>query len=247
MRTEFKRALVTAILATAFVAGCARQPEAPATTPEDLKQLTEVTDSVLLLARSFEEGAEPSSRRDAIRQAIAAVAAADPQYRRHSDAILNITNAETLGCIHANAMNILDLETLIARLEEAEQRQDQDKVTGRKSLLQKLAMDASHCAAQGTQLLIVNEKRRAALEHGSALISEIFTIAATARAASGLSLGPLLESQIRTYESVVAKVGPKHDVPLVTDALPKLREAVAMLEKSGTQAGDDPRMTEPEA
>jgi hypothetical protein len=40
---------------------------------------------------------------------------------------------------------------------------------------------------------------------------------------------------------VVGKVGPKHDLPLVTDALPKLRQAVAMLEKSGTQAVDDRR------
>jgi hypothetical protein len=235
MRTEFKRALVTAILATVFVGGCARQPEAfSATTPGDLKQLTEVTDRVLLLARSLEESAEPSSRREAIRQAIAAVAAAESQYQRHGDAISNRTNAETLGCIRAHAMNILDLEIIIARLDEAAQRQDEAKVTGRKTLLQKMAMDASHCAAQSTQLLVMSEKRRDALEHGSILISKIYAIAATNRAASGLSLGPLLESQIRTYETVVAKLGPKHDVPVVTDALPKLRETVAMLETSGS-------------
>lgn len=240
MRMEFKRALVTTILAITFVGGCARQPEVPsATTPEELKQLTEVTDRVLLLAHSLEEGAEPSSRRDAIRQIIAAVAAADSQYERHSDAIRNRANAETLGCIRAHAMNILDLEILIARLDEAAQRQDEAKVTGRKALLQKMAMDASHCAAQSTQLLVVNEKRRDALEHSSVLISRIYAIAATARVASGLSLGALLESQIRTYETIVAKLGPKHDAPVVTDALPKLRETVAMLETSGDKTVGD--------
>lgn len=237
MRTQFKRALATAILAIVFVGGCARQPEAfSATTPEDLKQLTEVTDRVLLLARSLEEGGEPSSRRDAIRQAIMAVAAAEPQYQRHSDAIRTRTNAETLGCIHAHAINVLDLETILARLDEAAQRQDETKVMGRKTLLQKMAMDASHCAAQSTQLLVVSEQRRAALEHGSVLVARIYAIAATTRVAGGLSLGPLLKSQIRTYETLVAKLGPKHDVPVVMDALPKLRAAVAMLETSGDKA-----------
>lgn len=77
----------------------------------------------------------------------------------------------------------------------------------------------------------VIEKRPRPLEHGAVLISKIYAIAATTRAASGLSLGALLQDQIRTYETVVARVGPEHDVPVVTDALPKLRAAVAMLDQ----------------
>lgn len=235
MRTELKRALVTAILATVILAGCGPRPETfPAETPQELKQLTEVTDRIAALARSLEEGAESSSTRDAIRQSIAAVAAARPVYKRHSDAILDLTNAAVLACIDSHSIELMDLETLLARFDEAVQRQDEVKAQGRKSLLQMMAMNASGCAAQSSVLLIDGKKRREALEHGALLISEIYAISATMRAASGLSLGVLLKDQIRIYEGIVAKLGPKHAVPVLTDALPKLRAAVAMLEKSGS-------------
>ena len=230
MRTNFRQVLITALLAMMFVGGCARQPGAfSAKSPEELKQLTEVTDRVVILARSLEEGAEPSGRRDAIRQAIQAVVAAETQYQRHSDAIADRTNSETLGCIDAHAITILELEAVIARLDAATQEQDDAKAT-----LQEMAMDTSDCAALSARLLVASEKRREALKHGSVLISKIYAIAATTKVASGLSLGPLLENQIRTYEVIVAKLGAGHDAPVVTDALPKLRATVAMLDKSGS-------------
>lgn len=233
MRTVLGRALVSAIVATVVVAGCARQPEAfSAKTPEELQQLSDVTEGVISLARSFEEGADPSVRRDSIRRTIAAVAAAGPQYEWHSDRILTRTNAETLGCIHGHAANVQDLEVLLARHDEAVRRQDEAKATKRKAMLQKMAMDVTGCAIQSSQFLINLEKRRQPLEHGAVLISEIYAVAATARAASGLSIGPLLEDQIRTYETILSRVGPNHEVPIVADALPKLREAAAMLEQN---------------
>lgn len=233
MRTEIKRALVTALVATVFVGGCERVPEAFSTkTPEEIKQLTAVTDAVVSLARSVDD----SSKREAIRQTVAAVAAADAQYQWHGDAIVNTTNAATLGCIDAHGITVLDLETLLARLDEAVQQQDEKKIAGRRGLLQELAMNATGCATQSTQFLIGLEKRPEALEHGAVLISGIFAIASSMRAAGGLSIGLLLEEQVRNYETVVARLGDERDVPIITDALPKLREAVAVLKEANSVA-----------
>lgn len=232
MRTKFKQVVITTLLAMMFVGGCARQPGVhSAKSPEELKQLTEVTDSIVILARSLEDGAEPSGRRDAIRQAVQAVVAAEPQYQRHSDVIADRTNHEALGCIDAHTVTLMELEAVIARLDAVTQGQDDASATDAKALLQELAMDTSQCAALNARLLVESQERAEALEHGSVLISKIYAIAATTRVASGLSLGPLLESQIRTYEVIAAKLGRRHDAPVVTDALPKLRATVAMLDK----------------
>lgn len=233
MRTAVKPTLLTAIVATIMVAGCAPQPKAvPAATPEELKQITEVTNRVVSLANSLKEGSE-SATRDAIRQSIVAVTAARPRYRQHAEAILTIKNAEVLACIDSHSIEFMDLETVLARFDEAVQTQNDVKATGRKNLLQIMAMRASACAAQGSVMLIAGEKRPEVLEHAAVLISEIYAIAVTMRPASGLSMGPLLKDQIRLYEDIAAKLGPKHEIPVVTDALPKLRETVAMLDKNG--------------
>ena len=93
-------------------------------------------------------------------------------------------------------------------------------------------MDAGRCAAQNTEQLIDAEARREALKHGAVLISETYAIAAILSAANDLPLAPVLKDQIRAYETVVAKLGPKHDVQVVTDALPKLKATLAILEES---------------
>ncbi|HEY0680744.1 MAG TPA: hypothetical protein VGD45_00290 [Steroidobacter sp.] len=231
MRTEFKGKVVIAILATAFFGGCTPQPEAfSVKTPEELKQLIEVTNRVVLLARSIEQ--DSFAAEAAMRDAIAAVGVAGPQYRRHGDAITGKTNVDAIACARAQAVEIMDLEILIARREEASQRQDEASSRRRRSMMRSMAMDAGRCAALNTEQLIDRETRREALKHGAVLISEAYAIAAILSAANDLPLEPVLSDQIRAYESLVAKLGPKHDVQVVTDALPKLKATLAILEES---------------
>lgn len=231
MRTEFKGKVVIAIFATLLITGCTPQPEAfPVKTPEELRQLTEVTNRVVLLSRSIE--LDSATRDAAMRQAIAAVGAAGPQYRRHGDALVSKTNVEAIGCARAQAVEIMDLEILLARRDEAAQRHDEVSARRRRSMMRSMAMDAGRCAAQNTEQLIDAEARREALKHGAVLISETYAIAAILSAANDLPLAPVLKDQIRAYETVVAKLGPKHDVQVVTDALPKLKATLAILEES---------------
>lgn len=75
------------------------------------------------------------------------------------------------------------------------------------------------------------EKRREALKHGAVVISEMYAIAVILRAVADLKIAPLLADQVDDYEAVVKKLGPKHDVKVVTDALPKLKATLAMLEQ----------------
>lgn len=236
MRTEFIRALAIAILFT-VVGGCTPQPTAfPTETPERLKRLTDVTDRVVQHARSVAEGAAPSERRAAMRDAIAAVIAANQQYEEHSKAILNLQNAEALACIRAHYMDILDFETMLARRDEALQRNDEVRATRYMVFLRQMAMEAGRCAIQSTYHLVTLEKRREARNHGAILISKIYAIATVLRAATDLQVAHVLNEQVRTYERLVATLGPKHDAKFVSDALPKLRATVAILEK--TQRGD---------
>lgn len=225
MRTAFLRGLA-AILATLAFVGCGPQPKAyTAKTPEELQQLTEVTDRVLLLAQSAEPGA-------ALRDAIAALNAADRQYRQHGEAIVTRDNADAIACIHSRAMEILDLEMIVARRDEAARRQDEAAAKRRNAMLIHEAMDVFQCVIVSTDLLIDREQRPEALKHGAVLISEIYAVAAILRAAAGLPPATLLKDQIRTYEKIAAKLGPKHEVQVITDALPKLKAALASVEES---------------
>jgi hypothetical protein len=241
------RSLATAVLATMVVAGCGPRPEAfPAKTPEELKQLTDVTDKVVLLMRNVAEGTGRSAERDALmRQAIQAVSTASEQYRRHSAAIVTMENSDSRACIGAQSIGILDFETILGRYDEAVQRQDEVMASRRESMLQMLALDAGRCAVQSTMQLIEQEKRREALKHGAVMISEIYAIAFIVRAPTALKAGPFLKDQIRAYETLVAKLGPKHEVQLVTDALPKLKATLAMFDKNSPDVGAEPTSREP--
>lgn len=247
MRTGLMRGFAVAIFATLVVAGCGPQPEAfPAKTPEELEQLTDVTDRVVLLMRNIAEGTGRTAERDALmRQAIQAVTKASPQYQRHSDAIITMENSNSRACIGALSIEIMDLETMLARYDEAVQRQDEIIASRRKSMLQLLAMDAGRCAVLSTIQLIEQEKRREALKHGAVVISEMYAIAFIIRAATELKVAPLLKDQIRAYETLVAKLGPKHEVQLVTDALPKLKETLAMLDKRSLDVRPEATSSEP--
>jgi hypothetical protein len=226
MRTGCTRALAT-LLTTLMVAGCGPQTKPfPAKTPEQLKQLTEVTDRVLLLVGSAERG-------PAMRQAIEALGAAREQYQQHSDAIVNQTNAEAISCIGSQAIEIMDFETSLAKLEEAAQRQDEIMTKRRTTLLRLLTGDAVQCAILSTIHLAEHEKRPEALKHGAVLISQIYAIAAIYHAATDRRPGWVLKDQIRAYEIILTKLGPRHEAPVVTDALPKLKAALASLAEPG--------------
>jgi hypothetical protein len=223
MRTAFMQALI-AIVTTVMIASCSRQIEPfPAKTPEQTKQLTDVTDSVLALVRNPDSDA-------ALRQALAALDAASEQYRQHKDAIGNQTNAEMIGCIHSNASLILDLETMLAKRDEAARQQDVVMVNRRDDALWSFVQNIGSCAATSPLFIIDAEHRPEALEHGAVVMSESYSTAVIARAAAGLKVAPLLRDQIRTYETIVTRLGPEQEVPVATDALPKLRATLATLE-----------------
>lgn len=223
MQTAFMRGLA-AILTMMTLVGCTPQPEPfPAKTPEEIKQLTDVTDGVVAVIRS-------SERTEALRQALTALSAAREQYRQHKDAIRTLENAEQLACISSHATDIQDLETMLRKLEEATRRQDDVMVERRNAMLWLLAANMGECAATSSIFLVENEKRPEALKHGAVVISEIYSTVVTFRAAVGLKVAPVLKDQIRAYETVVTELGPDHGVQLVTDALPKLKATLATLE-----------------
>lgn len=226
MGTAKMRTLVVAILATVVLGGCTRQSEVfTPRTPEQRKQLTEVTDAVVHLVRGEAAGEALSfEKRPALRQAVAALAAAKPQFRQHSAAIVNRDNAEALGCISAESIEIMDLEVLLARLDEAQERGDGVAVQRREATLMRRAMDATQCAIVAGRQLTLRKTRRDALEHGAVVISEVYAMAVIQRAAAGLSVDALLEDQVKIYESIVTTLGAHREVPVVTEALPKLRE-----------------------
>lgn len=225
MRTALVR-WVAGIVTTLMVVGCGPQPEAyVAQTPEELKQLTDVTDRVLLLLRNPDDGT-------AMRQAIEAVVAADRQYRQHGEAILKRENSDAIACIHSHAIEILDLETRIEKRDEAASRQDDAGAKRRTTMLRLLASDMYGCAVKSIDLLINFEQRREAIQHGAILISQIYSIVAITHAAAGRKPTVILQDQIRTYEQIVEKLGPKHQAAVITDALPKLKETLANLEKT---------------
>ncbi len=224
MQTEMMRALVVAILAMVAFGGCTPQSEVFTPRTPERKQLTEVTDAVVHLVRvASTGGASSSEKKSALRRAVAAVAAAEPQFRQHSDAVVNLDNAEALGCIRAQSIEIMDLEILLARLDEAREQEDGGAVKRREAMLVRRAMDATQCAIVADRVLTLRKIRRDALEHGAVLISEIYAIAVIQRTAAGLSVDALLRDQIKMYESIVTRVGAYRDVPVVTEALPKLK------------------------
>lgn len=223
MRTEVMRGLAL-IVTTLIVAGCGPQPEPfPAATAEELKQLTDVTDRVLLLPHSSEPDA-------ALGAALAALAAADRQYQQHMDAIRNRANVDAIACIHGKALQVTELQMALVKRDEAARRPDEALAKHYATLLMTLASDSGQCAALSVSKLVDQEERPEALQHSAVLISEIFAIWAVHMTAMDLQLAPLLKEQIRVYEHLVAKLGPKHEAPVVTDALPKLRAALASLE-----------------
>ncbi|HWK51989.1 MAG TPA: hypothetical protein VNR40_18975 [Steroidobacter sp.] len=225
MGTEAMRALVVAVLATVVLGGCTRQSEVfTPRTPEQRRQLAEVTDAVVHLVRGA-SASEASSfeQRPALRRGVVALAAANPQFRQHSAAIANRYNAEALGCISAESVEIMDLEVLLTRLDEAQERGDGVAVQRREATLMRRAMDATQCAIVAGRQLTLRKTRRDALEHGAVVISEVYAMAVLQRAAAGLSVDALLEDQIRIYESIVTTLGAHREVPVVTEALPKLR------------------------
>jgi hypothetical protein len=209
-----------AILTTLMVVGCGPQPEPfPAQTPAEIKQLTAVTDAVVLLIGSSERG-------QALPQAIAALSAARETYQLHGDAIRSMTNTDALACIRSHANEITELETMLARRDEAAARQDEKMVKRRTTFLRRLASDMGGCAALSLELLINAEKRPAALQHGAIVISEIYATAVITRAAAGAKVELLLTDQIRAYETVLARLGPEQKAPFIDDALPKLKAAL---------------------
>lgn len=220
-----------AILTALLVVGCGPQSQPfPTQTPEEIKQLTAVTDGVVALIRS-------SNRREALRPALDALSAADGIFRQHREAIRNTTNTDplvtdALVCIRTHAGMILDLETLLARLDEAVRQQDQDGIKHQTASMWLLASDIGGCAARSGLVLIDSEKRPAALQHGAIVISEIFSAAIIFRAAAGLTVEPLLADQIRAYETVLERLGPEHKAPFIDDALPKLKAALAQTRSS---------------
>jgi hypothetical protein len=227
---RFLRGLA-AILTTLMVVGCGPQSQPfPTQTPEEIKQLTAVTDAVVHLVGN-------SNPDEALPQAVAALTAASKIYRVHKEAILTTTNSDVLACISAHTNEILDLETMLARRDEAAGRQDEEMVKRRTMLLWSLAWDMDGCAAMSIELLINMEKRPAALQHGAIAISEIYSTAMITRAAIGLKVEPLLADQIRAYERVLQGLGPEQKAPFINDALPKLKAALAQTRSSVPQQG----------
>lgn len=233
MQTAFVRGLA-ALLATLTLIGCAPQPKPfPAKTPEEIKQLTDVTDRAIAVIRNPKD-------RAAVRQAVAALDAASAQYEQHFDAIRTRENAEVLACIRSHTYNVLDLDILLSRRDEAERLQDGEKMKRWDAMLWLLAQDVGTCATTSSLFLIKDEQRPEALKHGAVLVSEIYSTLEIFRAASGLHVAAFLRDQIRTYETLVKKLGPGQQVPGVTDALPKLQATLAALES-------DPGYNEPAA
>jgi hypothetical protein len=215
---------LAAILTTLTLIGCTPQPKPfPAKSPEEIKQLTDVTDAVVELVRSPE-------RDEALRQALAALSAANGQYRQHKDAILSETNSELMGCISSHAIGVLDLEGMLAKRDEAASRQDEAKLEGHNGMLWLLAAEMGECTARSSLSLIDPEQRPEALKHAAVVISEIYSAVVIFRAAAGLKVAPLLKDQVRDYETVVTRLGPDHGLQVVTDALPKLKATLATLE-----------------
>ena len=218
-----------AILTALLVVGCGpRSQPFPVQSPEEIEQLTAVTDGVVALIGS-------SKRDEALPQALAALSAAREIYRLHADAIRSRTNTDVLTCIRTHSIGILDLETLLARRDEAARQQDEDTVKRRNADLWMLASDMGGCAAMSMEFLINAEKRPAALQHGAILISEIYSTAVIIRAALGLKVEPLLADQIRAYERVLATLGPEQKAPFINDALPKLKAALAQTKSSAPE------------
>src|SRR5687767_10574931 len=156
-----------AILTTLLVIGCGPQSQPfQAQTPEEIKRLTAVTDGVVLLIRS-------SNRDEALPHAIGALSAASEIYRQHKDAIRSTTNTDTLACISTQASVILDLETMLAKRDEAARQENEKIVKRRTAELWSLAWGMDGCAALSMEYLINSEKRPAALQHGAIVISEI--------------------------------------------------------------------------
>jgi hypothetical protein len=225
MPTAFVRGLAVSLVTLTLI-GCGPQPKPfPAKTPEQIKQLTDVTDSAIAVIRN------PGDK-EALQRAIAALTAASGQYRQHKDAVLTEATAEVLGCIDAHEIEILDIQTLIEKRDEAARLHDDLAVKRRTAVLWSLAWNIDGCTARSSIVLIDEEHRPEALKHGAIAVSEIYANVEIVRAALGLKVAPLLKDQIRAYETVLARLGPKHPMPFVSDALPKLKATLAALESS---------------
>lgn len=227
MRTELVQGFA-ALVAMIALSGCGPQLPAYSTKPpERLKQLTDVTDAVVRLA-SIEGAVEAAERRSAIRQTVAALRAAYDQYRGHGDALSGRGASNALACASALAIEVMDLETRLSRIEEVKAQGD-EAAKRHKALLMMMSHDASRCAALGVELMVHQESRRDALQHAAIVISETYAIAAAFRAADELPLELLLKDQIAAYERIAEKLGPKHRSQVIADGLPKLKEALADL------------------
>jgi hypothetical protein len=163
------------------------------------------------------------------------LSAASEIYRQHKDAIRSTTNTDTLACINTQASVILDLETMLAKRDEAARQENEKMVKRRTAELWSLAWGMDGCAALSMEYLINSEKRPAALQHGAIVISEIYSTAVITRAALGLKVEPLLADQIRAYERVLERLGPEQKAPFINDALPKLKAALAHTRSSAPQ------------
>lgn len=222
MHTAFVRSLVI-LLATLTLTACGPQP-APfaAKTPAEVKQLADVTNGAVAVIRNPTDHA-------VLQQALAALQAASGQYEQHMAAIGKLENSDVLVCIRTHMMNVLDLDTMIAKLEEAQRLKDGVKMERRQAVLWLLAQDVGSCAATSPLILIDREKNPETIKHGAVLVAEIFAMAEIMRAASGLTATALLEDQISSYETVLKKLGPGQEVPGVTDALPELKATLALV------------------
>jgi hypothetical protein len=225
MPTVFVRALAFSLM-TLTVSGCGPQPKPfPAKTPEQIKQLTDVTDGTVAVIRNPEDKA-------ALQRALAALTAAREQYRQHKDAVLTEANAEVFGCLDAHEIEILDIPTMIEKRDEAASQHDDLAVKRREAVLWSLTSNIGGCAAKASIVLIDMEQRPEALQHGAIVVSEGYATLEIVRAALGLKVALPLQDHIRAYETVLERLGPKHPMPFVTDALPKLKATLAALEAS---------------
>ncbi|GID30324.1 hypothetical protein Abr02nite_53070 [Paractinoplanes brasiliensis] len=162
---------------------------APARAKANMVAIDWVSAIVSVVGAALAGGGTGSSQLDAaVRQIITAVEQSEQNILDHMDAL---ASAEVRACARTHAIELSDIEHM------------------NNSVRMIWAQNATACATLATSYLATVQSKSSADTIGVA-IGEIYAIAIAARARAGLTSGieTLVRDQIRSYETLIAKLAP---------------------------------------
>lgn len=190
MRSRLTKGLAALTLTVAVgMAGTVQPAQAappPRPAPEATTMVFDWTSAVIAVASHLLSG--DSGAGGAVQQILAAIEEAKNDIIRHVDAI---ASAEIQGCVEAATIEFANIEFFPP------------------PVLTLWAQRATECATRATAYLQALESPQA-VDNIGFIVGQIFAIVFAARAKAGLvnAVDVLLSAQIRSYQAVLAKLGP---------------------------------------